>query len=150
MDEVPAERRSLAERLLSEAYEFVLSGWCQDADAVDECMRAIEPASAFARRWSAAGALERAWQRSSEPADLAADAHETALLALVAVIRADPAAWNDREGRRQSEVLDALAEALHRLAGAGIVDDLDYVGPRLAGADAVSDAGLRAETPREP
>lgn len=151
MNEVPTERRSLAERLLADAYEFVLGGWCQGANAVDEYGRAIEPASAFARRWSGPGALERAWRRSSEPADLAADAYETALLALVAVVRAEPAVWNDRAGRRQSEVLDALAEALHRLAdGDPVVEEVDHVGPRLAGAELMPELGLPAETPREP
>jgi hypothetical protein len=39
-----------AERMLADAYELVLSGWCQGATAQDAEGRSIEPASAFARR----------------------------------------------------------------------------------------------------
>lgn len=114
MDPGRTDRQSLAELMLTDAYEFVLSGWCQEASAVDECGRPIEPASAFARRWSALGALERAWRRSQEPPDLAHDAFELAGLALASV-KAPLETWNDSAERRQSEVLDALAEAVQRV-----------------------------------
>ena len=56
---------STAESMLAEAYELVLSGWCQGAAAQDAEGRSIEPSSAFARRWSAPGA--RARRRSRRP-----------------------------------------------------------------------------------
>jgi hypothetical protein len=115
MDPGGMERQSLAELMLTDAYEFVLSGWCQEAPAVDECGRPVEPASAFARRWSVLGALERAWRRSQEPPDLALDAFELAGLALASAVPEPPGSWNDRPERRQSEVLDALAEAVQRV-----------------------------------
>jgi hypothetical protein len=135
------EAEALAELLLTEAYEFVLSGWCQGAQAVDECGRSIEPASAFARRWSVLGALERAWRRSPAPADTALLAFESAKRALTAAVNDVPQAWNDGDGRRHSEVLDALAEAVQLVTAADaqrpdlvadLVDDLDRVPPRWA------------------
>ena len=103
---------AVAETLLADAYEYVLNGWCQGADAVDESGRPIEPASAFARRWSAMGALERAWRRSGEEEGVARQAFERARLALTAAVNEMPQAWNDRPERHHSEVLSALAEAL--------------------------------------
>lgn len=135
------QSEALAELLLTEAYEFVLSGWCQGSLAVDECGRPIEPSSAFARRWSALGALERAGRRSHERPEVAATAFARARTALTAAMNDVPQAWNDVEGRRQSEVLDALAEAVQLVESTGptrgdmlmdLVDDLDQVGPRSA------------------
>ncbi|MGH3033493.1 MAG: DUF6197 family protein [Gaiellaceae bacterium] len=108
-----------AETLLAEAYDYVLSGWCQGADALDESGRPIEPASAFARKWSAIGALERAWRRSGEEAGVDRQAFEQARLALTAAVNDVPQAWNDRPGRHHSEVLSALAEALQLVGVAG-------------------------------
>jgi hypothetical protein len=68
--EVSRNAETLAEQMLDEAYELVLSGWCQGAGAEDEMGRPIEPSSAFARRWSAAGALERVWRRSPDDPDV--------------------------------------------------------------------------------
>lgn len=155
----PTKIEALAELMLTEAYEFVLSGWCQGAHAADECGRPIEPASAFARRWSALGALERAWRRSPEPAGLAQEAFESARLALTAAVNDVPQAWNDRPSRRQSEVLDALAEAVQLVAAAGprrlppvgdLIDDVDEIASRWALAGEEAPASLPAETPLEP
>lgn len=132
------QSEALAELLLTDAYELVLSGWCQGSPAVDEAGRPIEPSSAFARRWSALGALERAWQRSPEPPEAARAAFARARLALTAAINGVPQTWNDREGRRQSEVLDALAEAVQLVVASGpqrpdllgeLDNDLDPVRP---------------------
>lgn len=101
-----------AEAMLADAYDYVLSGWCQGSAAVDERGRPTGPASASARRWSVLGALERAWQRSlAEPSE-ARQAFERASLALIAAVNDVPQAWNDRPERHQSDVLSALAEAL--------------------------------------
>jgi hypothetical protein len=142
-----------AERLLTEAYEFVLDGWCQDAPALDECGRPVEPSSAFARRWSALGALERAWRRSAEPPEVARAAFEEAKLALTAAVNDVPQAWNDQPERHQSEVLSALAEAVslldvstprHTRALEALLDDVDHVASRW------SLAAVRRKTVAEP
>jgi hypothetical protein len=82
----------------------------QDAEG-----RAIEPSSAFARRWSAPGALERVWRRASDDHDLALDAYERASLALSGAVRDVPQRWNDAAERRLEEVLDGLAQAVQLL-----------------------------------
>jgi hypothetical protein len=103
---------SPAEQLLTEAHGYVLAGWCQGAAAVDEFGRPIEPASAFARRWSALGALERSRDCSTAPGAEAEAAFEQAKLALTAAVNDVPQAWNDALERDQREVLNALAEAV--------------------------------------
>jgi hypothetical protein len=147
---------TLAEMMLTDAYEFVLSGWCQGSSALDECGRPIEPASAFARRWSVLGALERAWRRSPEPAVVAHEAFESARLALTAAVNDVPQFWNDLDGRRQSEVLDALAEAVQLVTVAepqrpdlvaALVEDVDDVPLRRA-SDTEASVSVPAETPR--
>jgi hypothetical protein len=131
--------QALAERMLTAAYDFVRSGWCQGAMALDECGQPIEPASAFARKWSALGALERAWRRSPEQPGLALEAFQSAKLALTAVVNDVPQAWNDSPDRHESDVLSALAEAVSLLgvseavrptALGDLLEDLDAVGPR--------------------
>jgi hypothetical protein len=104
-----------AEQMLADAYELVLSGWCQGMTAQDEEGRSIEPSSAFARRWSAPGALERVWQRAIDRDDMALEAYERASLALSAALRDIPQRWNDVRGRRLDEVLDGLASAVRLL-----------------------------------
>jgi hypothetical protein len=101
-----------AQSMLADAYELVLSGWCQGASAQDEEGRSIEPSSAFARRWSAPGALERVWRRTGDADGVALDAYERASLALAAAARDVPQRWNDVAERRLDEVLDALALAV--------------------------------------
>jgi hypothetical protein len=145
-----SDSQALPEQLLTDAYEFVLSGWCQGATALDESGRPIEPASAAARKWSALGALERAWRRSDDPGVL--DAFHRAKLALTAAVNDVPQAWNDRPDRHQSQVLSALAQAVHLptlpVASVGDHDDvqreLDVVARRSE-----PDAELRATIPAQ-
>jgi hypothetical protein len=126
---------ALAERMLAEAYELVRSGWCQGATAQDELGRPIEPSSAFARRWSAAGALERVWRRTLDDDGFALEAFERANLALAAAVKDVPQRWNDAADRSCAEVLDALQGALQLVRISGevpqtpvkdLVDDLRY------------------------
>ena len=104
-----------AEDMLADASELVLSGWCQGTAAQDEEGRPVEPSSAFARRWSAPGALERVWRRAVGEADVALDAYERASLALSAAVRDIPQRWNDSQERELDEVLEGLADAVHLL-----------------------------------
>ena len=132
MLEVSKQVEALAERMLADAYDLVRSGWCQGTSAVDEMGRALEPSSAFARRWSAPGALERVWRRMPENGDLALEAFERANLALAAAVRQVPQEWNDGRERTCEEVLGALARAQDFVRVAdenSLVDDLlDSVG----------------------
>jgi hypothetical protein len=132
--EVSRNAEALAEQMLSDAYELVMSGWCQGIAAQDEMGRAIEPSSAFARRWSVAGALERVWRRALDGEDVALEAFERANLALAAVVKDAPQRWNDAPERTRAQVLDALLGAPEFLrAGAqgydlrvaAVLDDLD-------------------------
>lgn len=116
--EVLKQADGLAEEMLADAYELVLSGWCQGAAARDELGEPVEPASASARGWSAPGALARVWERGSDPFGPALEAFQVANLALAAVVRETPQAWNDAEGRTQWQVLDAVALAAHRVSPA--------------------------------
>ena len=105
-----------AEEMLVEAYELVVAGWCQGAAARDASGRPVEPASVFARQWSAAGAVERIWRRAADGEVAGVDAFERANLALAAAVHGVPQEWNDEPERHQSQVLDALAEAIFLLA----------------------------------
>lgn len=116
--EVLRRADGLAEKMLAEAYELVLSGWCQGAAARDEAGEPVEPTSASARGWSAPGALARVWERGNDPFGPALEAFQAANLALAAVVREAPQAWNDAEGRTQWQVLDAVALAAHRVSPA--------------------------------
>ena len=60
------EDLGLVDEMLADAYELVLEGWCQGAEAQDEFGQPVEPSSASARRWSASGALTRVWERSED------------------------------------------------------------------------------------
>jgi hypothetical protein len=119
----PTNLAGLAEEMLADAYELVLSGWCQGASARDEFGQPTEPSSAIARRWSAPGALTRVWKRSSDPFGPAVEAFQAANLALAGVVGAVPQEWNDAEDRTQWQVLDAIALAAQEVspAGAGIL-----------------------------
>jgi hypothetical protein len=101
----------LAEQMLASAYELILGGWCQGMSAQDELGRAIEPSSAFARRWSAPGAVERVWRRMPPGDDDALAAFERANLALAAVVHDVPQRWNDAVDRTKEQVLAALFQA---------------------------------------
>jgi hypothetical protein len=97
--------------MLADAYELVLSGWCQGVSARDEMNRAIEPSSAFARAWSATGALERVWRRSRGDQAAALEAFARANLAFAAAVKDVPERYNDARERARGEVLDAFLEA---------------------------------------
>jgi hypothetical protein len=126
--EVSMDAEALAERMLSDACELVLSGWCQGRSAQDEMGRAIEPSSAFARSWSAAGALERVWRRALVGDDVSLEAFERANLALAGVVKDAPQTWNDAPERTRAQVLEALIAAPKLLQAArgphSLVDDL--------------------------
>jgi hypothetical protein len=124
--EVSRNAEALAEQMLSDAYELVISGWCQGAGARDEMGRPIEPSSAFARRWSPGGALERVWRRAGGDPDEALEAFERANLALAAAIKERPERWNDSPTRTHAEVLDALVDA-HRFLRLGAPEPLTLV-----------------------
>jgi hypothetical protein len=123
---------SFARQMLADAFELVRSGWCQGMSAQDEMGRAIEPSSAFARAWSANGALERIWRRTAQEDELALEAFERANLALAAAIGDVPARWNDAEDCTKEQVLDALSLAARLVrtdseadVEADLLDDLD-------------------------
>lgn len=132
--EVSRDAAELAERMLADAYELVVSGWCQGAGAQDELGRAVEPSSAFARRWSAAGAIERIWQRGVDDPDVALEAFGRANLALAAAVKDVPRRWNDHPSRTRGEVLVALADARSYL-GAPSQEPLELVEDLLDAAD---------------
>jgi hypothetical protein len=108
---------ALAEEMLTAAYELVRVGWCQGAAARDEAGRPVAPASAFARSWSAPGALERVWARSNQQFAVELDAFQRANLALATAIGETPQLWNDAKERTLDQVLDAIAQAVHLVAG---------------------------------
>jgi hypothetical protein len=135
--EVSKNVDSLAGQMLSDAYELVVSGWCQGAGAEDEMGRTIEPSSAFARRWSVAGALERVWRRGTGDPDVAIEAFERANLALSAACKGVPQQWNDEPERTQEEALVALVDAHsflgHHTVPAGFAEQLlDAIDPYRA------------------
>lgn len=125
----------LAEQMLASAYELILGGWCQGMSAQDALGRAIEPSSAFARSWSAPGALERVWRRMSLGDEVALPAFERANLALSAAIQDVPQCWNDAVDRTRDQVLDALVQASglisalrERSLEEDLLDDLERYG----------------------
>jgi hypothetical protein len=126
----------LAGEMLASAYELVLGGWCQGMSAGDELGRAIEPSSAFARSWSAPGALERVWRRALAGGDLVLVAFERANLALTEAVKDVPQRWNDAAERTKEEVLDALLNAAALLRAGpetslmeDVLDDLERYQP---------------------
>lgn len=108
----------VAEEMLADAYELVLSGWCQGTGARNEFGEPVEPASVGARAWSAPGALTRVWERSDDRFGPALEAFQVANLALAAVMREVPQKWNDAEDRTHWQVLDAIALAAHKVSPA--------------------------------
>ena len=128
---------TLAEEWLAAAYELVERGWCQGVAAQNAAGEAVEPDSPFARRWSATGALARVWRESGIDDERGLGALQFANLALSAAVHHVPKLWNDMPGRRQQEVLDALAHAI------SLVQE-----PALFGSGNGNGAGRRASDPR--
>lgn len=111
----PRVVNAVVETWLEDAYALILGGWCQGASALDETGNAIEPSSAFARKWSASGALERIWRRADVDTNVAIEAYLHAHTGLAAVVHGNPQEWNDVPGRTVRDVLDAFAETLSRV-----------------------------------
>jgi hypothetical protein len=110
-------RPTLVKELLTLAREYVREGWCQGSHAQDACGRPVSPASVFARKWSAPGALERAWVSSESQFGAGLEAFEHANLALAAAAGDVPQAWNDADGRTVEEVLEVLTVAVEHVRG---------------------------------
>jgi hypothetical protein len=103
----------LAERWLAESYELLQLGWCRHAQARDLSDRPVAPESPQARAWSAPGAVTRSWRLTCAVDGLTGLAgYMRANLALAAATGAAPTAWNDEEGRRKEQVLEAILEAV--------------------------------------
>lgn len=120
---------ALVEEMLVLASRFVREGWCQGDPAQDACGRPVSPASAFASRWSAAGALERAWARQEDRFGVALEAFQRANLAFTTAAGDVPQAWNDAIGRTLPQVLDVLDKAV-QLAADPL--DADYIAPKAS------------------
>jgi hypothetical protein len=120
---------AMVEDLLTVAHALVREGWCQGAAARDARDRPVAPDSAYACRWSAAGALERGWATHEDRFGLGLAAFERANLAIVSVVGDAPQVWNDLEGRTVIEVLDALANAARLVAGSPSDSPREYASP---------------------
>jgi hypothetical protein len=114
----PESGAALVKELLTLAQGYVREGWCQGSHALDASGRPVLPASAFARSWSAPGALERAWSWSENRFDRALEAFEHANLALAAAAGDVPQVWNDAAGRTIQDVLDIFTTAIEDVGGA--------------------------------
>ena len=99
------------------AHEYVREGWCQGSHAQDACGRPVSPASVFARKWSAPGALARAWASSENQFDAGLEAFEHASLALATAAGDVPQSWNDADGRTVEEVLEVMTVAVEYVGG---------------------------------
>jgi hypothetical protein len=108
-------RPTLVKEVLTLARKYVREGWCQGSHAQDACGRPVSPASVFARKWSAAGALERAWASSENQFGAGLEAFEHANLALATAAGDVPQAWNDADGRTVEEVLEVLTGAVEHV-----------------------------------
>jgi len=98
-------------RIMAEARERLVAGWCQGASARDASGRTVTPSSSEARRWSILGAL-LASRNGGRVSEL-----EGAVGALHSSID-EPAleVWNDRPGRTQQDVLATFEQAMEGLA----------------------------------
>jgi hypothetical protein len=113
----PGSGTTLVKEMLASAYEYVREGWCQGSHAQDACGRPVSPASVFARKWSAPGALARAWASSENQFDAGLEAFEQANLALATAAGDVPQAWNDADGRTVGEVLEVMTVAVEHVGG---------------------------------
>jgi hypothetical protein len=100
------------EQILARARELIAFGWCQGTDARDAQRVPVPPWSTDATCWSLLGAIVAAADLPAEPGAATLGPLRRALTALAELIE-EPllAAWNDREGRTQDEVLRTLDAA---------------------------------------
>lgn len=99
-------------RMITEARERVLGGWCQGAVARDASGRAVAASSSHACQWSLLGSLlaSRNGGRLSELADAVGSLHSSIGESALEV-------WNDRPWRTQQEVVAAFDRAMDTTAG---------------------------------
>jgi hypothetical protein len=103
--------------MLRMAHEFVREGWCQGSHAEDAVGRSVSPTSAFACKWSAPGALERAWSFHEDRLGSGLEAFEHANLAFATAAGEVPQTWNDARERTHQEVLGAFMTAIEHVGG---------------------------------
>ena len=127
---------ALAEEWLGTAYELVERGWCQGAAALDAAGAPVEPDSPLATRWSATGALSRAWRASGIPDETGLAALQFANLALSAAVHGVPKVWNDMPERRHRDVLEALLRAVSLVQDPALFGDGNGNGASRATAPA--------------
>ena len=100
-------------RMIAEARQRVLAGWCQGAVARDANGRTVLPSSPDARRWSMLGALlaSRDGQPVSDLVGAVSLLHRSTGESALEI-------WNDRPGRTHKDVVAAFERALEGV-GAG-------------------------------
>ncbi len=105
--------RSRGLRLLRNARELILSGWCQGTDARDRDGNAVEPWNEHAVEWSILGAIVRVLELEAEEyGEVPLDELASALYALADLIEVDSLAdWNDAVQRTQAEVIETIRAA---------------------------------------
>jgi hypothetical protein len=105
------ERRQMSSRMMAEACERVVTGWCQGDIAQDEDGRPVGAGSSEARRWSMLGALLASWDGGpvEELGQAVTSLHTSTEQSPLEV-------WNDRPGRTQEDVVVAFERAMESLA----------------------------------
>ena len=103
----------LPSEILSKAADIVEApgAWIQGEYATTHSGTKVASDSPVACRFCAWGAIESAASRRYDLTVPAGDAEETALETLWNLVGGDIEAWNDVEGRTQSEVVAALRKA---------------------------------------
>ena len=102
------------EQLLSYARDLVATSWTQHAEARDAARVPVDACSPEAVSWSLLGALRLSYERFAwnDGHDAAAAQLVRSCALLADVIDSDSLpGWNDRSGRTQADVLDALDAA---------------------------------------
>jgi hypothetical protein len=105
--------RSRGLRLLRNARELILAGWCQGADARDRDGNAVDPWNEHAVQWSILGAIVRLLEHEAEEyGEVPLDELASALYAIADSIEVDSLAdWNDAAQRTQTEVIETMRAA---------------------------------------
>jgi hypothetical protein len=100
-------------RLLRNARELILSGWCQGADGRDREGNAVDPWNQHAVEWSILGAIVQVLElEAEEHGEVPLDELASALYAIADLIEVDSLAdWNDDAQRTQAEVIEAIRAA---------------------------------------